>query len=376
MISSPDDFPFSCILYGDRHDLEGRHPSVSRVFPRTTFSDHARSPGVEDDFPCFFYLVDGEGRPASWIRAYPDILSIDGKQHRWAWLYDLFTVPEHRGKGLSTRLCRNMTHTLHQRGIGFAGVFSTEVTLHVFAKLGHVLPGHVPRYLMLKSVRPLVEAHFDNRVLRGAAYVLAQPLVSTTNLAFRSIARMRGIRAGFVEVPSCDQGDIPDVLEQLNRTSPVHFHKDADWLQWKIDTWTRIGGNQSALYVLRALPDGEPLGYAVVGRTRPAKPLAGRYKDFELMTLLDFAVTRPERPVCAALLRELVKRFFACDAEVLEVYSNVPPLNAVMGTSGMLRVGKGMSFSFSVPEDWNLDPAMNELTRWPLTHFSGDGFCF
>jgi hypothetical protein len=105
-------------------------------------------------------------------------------------------------------------------------------------------------------------------------------------------------------------------------------------------------------------------------------PLAGKYKNFKLMTLMDFGLFKNDKRIYSVLLKEVVELFWKSDADVLEVISNSEPLIKLMKKQWMIKIGKGMSFTFSVPERWKFDQMNNELSSWHLTSFCGDAFSF
>ena len=135
-------------------------------------------PGAGDDFPIFFCLTDEEDRVCCYARTIPDELTVDGTTYRWAWTGDNFTEADMRGRGLSTQLQREATAYLHGMDIGRGSVLSTAVTLHIFGKLGFVLPGFAARHLLLRDAGPFVDAHVREGVPRTAAKAAAWPVAS------------------------------------------------------------------------------------------------------------------------------------------------------------------------------------------------------
>jgi hypothetical protein len=92
------------------------------------------------------------------------------------------------------------------------------------------------------------------------------------------------------------------------------------------------------------------------------------------MTLMDFGFAEPSKQNYLALLAHLLIEFYESRAEILELVSPVPEFNLVSRQCGLLPVGKGMSFAFSLPPGWNLDQSsFSDISRWPISHLSGDG---
>ena len=106
------------------------------------------------------------------------------------------------------------------------------------------------------------------------------------------------------------------------------------------------------------------------------EPVAVKYKDFTIMTLMDYGLFIDDETTYLSIIEKLFDLFWQSSAEVLEVISNSEALCAVSRRKGMLRVGKGMSFKYSLPENWDIGDECNRLENWHLTHFCGDGFSF
>ena len=148
------------------------------------------------EFPLFFYLESG-GQVCSYFRTIPDEITVDDDRRPWAWTGDNFTLPEFRNRGLSTQLHREATQYLHRLGIGRGSVFSTAVTLHTFRKLGFTIVGYAKRFLLMRSLAPLLKAHVANTAVRRVAEAFAKPLTGTAmaglRLWNRAISRGRAV---------------------------------------------------------------------------------------------------------------------------------------------------------------------------------------
>jgi len=135
---------FKYVTFDQIDKLEKLHPLVHKSIPGSKFQRLMNCPDISEDFPCFFYIADNE-RIYSHLSAIPDKLTVNGKVYRWAWTGDLVTDPVYRGRGLAKRVVKETIHVLHQKGFIAGGGFATEVTIHIYKKLGFALPGYVSR---------------------------------------------------------------------------------------------------------------------------------------------------------------------------------------------------------------------------------------
>ena len=367
-----DNLSFHVVRYGDREDFAERWPVLAKVVGDDFFRRHGENPDIRNSTPCLFCLLDPAGKAVSSIHGYADTLTVRGTDYPWIWTGALQTVPELQGRGLATRLQGEGTEYTRRHGIGRGSVFSTDVTLHIYRKLGYCQPGFVPRYISLRSMRPVVRGHVKSPWGRGLAYGLSQPLLTGTNAVFRMLNKARSRVADFHEVGSPWDEQVQTVIERINARRGIHFNTSSEKLAWKIAHSVRRGGIVST-YVLRNR-QAASVGYAIVRTRRETTPLAERYWDFDCMSLMDYGLVDETEDLFVSLLANLVERFHKSDAEVLQVICNAAAVRRRARRYGLLAIGKGMSFSFCVPTSWNLSGVnLQQMSTWPVNNFSGDG---
>lgn len=103
--NSDPEFKFNFLTFKEVEAFEIYQPVIYK-----DFADFWRilktCPDVSPGFPCFFYITNNSNRVVCSLRAYPDILFAEGKKYPWAWVGDLSTDQNYRGRGLATMIMR------------------------------------------------------------------------------------------------------------------------------------------------------------------------------------------------------------------------------------------------------------------------------
>lgn len=327
---------------------------------RRVFASLLQSPDGSPDFPCFFYIWH-EGAVLSFYHTEPDVLACGNDRFPWAWGGDLRTLPEHRKKGLATRLFSESLKILHDRGLAWGGVFATDINLRICRNLGFLIPGFATRRLLFKTARPALEYWSVPKRLWG----LLDSMYATCFRVTRELT-WRG-EGQAIAIEKYEQGiDLPAPVYR----EKLHFNDSFEKLWW------RISGREARLYVVRGTGAGAPLGYFVVKKRSSDKTIAKQFGLFELMTIMDFGVFSKDRTSYGGVMGAALDLFQQSDADVLEIIASSETMNREALKRGMLKAGRGMSFAFSPPPEWDLDPGAAELRHWHLTHSSGDGYSF
>lgn len=364
---------FSLVTVEEIERLDEIHPLVRAALPAPTIlslTAGTRScPDTVTGFPWLFYLIDGQ-RIVSSFSAMPDRVWLEGDTHHVAWAGSLVTDPAYRGKGLATKLITDATDALHRRNIAWAGVFSTPAALRIYRKLGFTLAGYAPRYVMLKTLRPLLEGRLKSRLLLD----LTDGLYRQARRALPFITRRP---RDPVELGLVVETVVPATATESARTLPdpvyhgrYHFNDSLAKLEWKLQH-----GRGGTLHLISS-KEGTPLGYFVLRCRSSKQTVHAQRGDFTLMTMMDFGVYVEEPQAYSWICDAVASRFAASEADVLEIVSSSPLLKASAARMGMLRAGGGMSFTFSAPPTWNLKSCASETSQWHLTHFCGDAYSF
>ena len=357
---------------GDCREVKSRHPHIGDLVSEQDLSTYATFSGACDEFPLFFYFLDRSDRPCAYFRVIPDQAVVDDHRIPWAWTGDNFTVPKYRGQGLSTKLQAAATKYLHERGIARGSVFSTEVTLHIFKKIGIPLVGHVPRFVALRSVHPLLDAHLSNRAIKRALAVAGHLAVKAVELWAATYARRWRHGTCWVAADELDDSDLQQLLDNTKGSHDGHFSTDLCMMRKKLALAARAGDVKWD--VLCDSGSSQPIAYAILRQRLQSKPLAEKYSNFSLMTLLDFGIAKSDARGAAAVLGHLVHQFLNSQADVLEIISADAQLNRLARRCGLIPAGKGMSFSSAFPEKHFAARGPMSVHQWPLTHFCGDAF--
>jgi GNAT superfamily N-acetyltransferase len=360
---------FKYITYGQVDQLDSLHPLYHKYIPNEKYERLIDCPDISDDFPWFFYIADDE-RIYSHLSAIPDVLHAEGKTYRWAWTGDLVTDPKFRGRGLAKRVVEETIKILHQRNFIAGGGFATEVTIHIYKKLGFALPGYVSRHLFLKSLRPVLEYHIKPKTIRSIADMLYRVLIFLARPFLRPSIWPRRQRVALTRLNTGD-GTATDLeLPGPRYQTRFHFNDSIAKVLWKIG-WTR---HDTRLYLMAAEKTKEPLGYFVLREKQVREPILGKYSNFNLMTLMDYGFFKNDETLYRALIDRLSHLFWKSSAHVLEIVSSSDILNGYARRIGMKKVGKGVPFLILSPPDCDLGDHREAIENWHLTHYSGEGF--
>lgn len=177
-----------------------------------------------------------------------------------------------------------------------------------------------------------------------------------------------------IHVDTSSNQDLHSLLDRLRADRQVHFAMDADLLHRKMKIASAVGA--MSLWLIRDNRSQECLAYMIVRERTQVQPLADKYRDFRLMTLMDFAFVNDDARATNGIVGHLIRLFFESDCDVLEVISSNKLVNRAAAKRAMIPVGKGMSFTYSVPDNWNLPANLAHVENWPLSSFCGDAFTF
>jgi len=358
---------FKWITFDQLDDIARLHPLTlaDETHSPSHLANLKSCPDIVDDFPIFFYLTQGDHIVSS-IACLPDTMITGQAAMRWAWGGSLETNVEYRGKGMASFLVKNMVDFLHRGNIGWGAVFSTPQALSIYRKLGFTLPGFAKRYLFLRTSRPFLNKH-----------VTSQVAIDAMDFCYRILARTwsyvhswKSPRKVSVERVSLYDESVTGQLPPLKYSAKYHFNDTYLKLMWKIR-------NDMQFYIVRSRSSGQPLCYFLTKSRIIEKPLASRYCGFDLMTLMDYGFyTDVDDIACSILITAFWDIYMDSGADILEIITSLPALCSAAKRHGMIKVGNGMSFKFSVPAEWNIGPDASDIRSWHLTHCCGDAFSF
>ena len=358
---------FDFVKFGEIPDLAQSHPLIFEKFGSDQGKLLSDNPYIDDEFPYLFYMHE-DNKLACYFYSFPDRMKCDDQIFPWAWNGDLFTDPDFRGQGLATKLVSQQVAVQHELGYGWGGVFSTEAAIRLYQKLNFSLPGYAERYLYLRSLTPLLREHVKSRGLVAVANGLYQAGRFVIEPVLKSTGSKITVTA--MEVPTCHR-DRHTSLPVTNHDTKFHFDHGVDMLRWKLRA-----DKTNRLYLLKDQATDENLCYIVLRSRNITKPIAGRYKNFEMMSLMDFGLFVDDDRPYDAIISATFNLFENSTAELLDIVSSNQKLNLRARRRGMRSVGKGMSYKFSAPDSWNLPPETMSASNWQLTHFTGDAFGF
>jgi GNAT superfamily N-acetyltransferase len=368
-------YKFDFITYDQIDTLENTHPLVyNTLLGGAHKPTHMRTliycPDIFDEFPFYFYIYDGD-KIISSSAMLPDIFFLNESKYRWAWAGALLVDPAYRGHGLGTKIAHYSLEILHERNIAKGGTFSTPTALHIHKKLGYTIPGFADRFLFLKSGKAVFRYHLKSDILAAPADIIYRLLAkSYLKIKGRPIKPEKlGARADEIDFSKININDLN--LPPLYYHTIYHFNDSPAKLFWKIRS-----SKYNSMYLVKDMATEKPLGYFIL-KNRPVKqPMLDKYKDFNLMTLMDYGVYNSDENIYNLIINLALNIFIAGNADVFEVISSSPIMNGYIKEIGMRKAGKGMSYVYTVPPSWNLGTDAIQIQNWPLTHFCGDAFSF
>jgi GNAT superfamily N-acetyltransferase len=369
-----DDYTFKVVLFNELDELDVKHPNVVSIFGGSTdvikmFEPLRKCPDIYDAFPVFFYL-EHKDKLVSYLACLPDILSIGDQEYKWSWGGGLYSNPNYRGKGLATNLIDNMVKLLHEKNIGWAGVFSVPAAVHIYKKLGFTVPGYVDRFIYLKSCKPIIHKFIRIKTLGSICDIVFKPI---SKLVWH-IKKDRSIDINhdyqLNHIQDIDQFKHPE-KSSLKYFSAFHFNDSSEKLIYKIKHNSNLD-----LYNIYSKEQQKTILYFVLNNRYLSRPLGG-FSDFRLMTLMDYGFYSNDDPnYFKVLIHHVFKLFYESDAEALDIISSYGFLSGLLKSKWMIKIGKGMSYKFAAPTNWDLGDEAKQIESWHLTHFCGDAYAF
>lgn len=243
-------------------------------------------------------------------------------------------------------------------------------------KLGFSFPGYARRYLTLKTARPLLEPFLKSKVIIHTLDLLLQPILKLILQHWFEARKMDTEHFKNLRVQLIEKENVDKLLDGVSRQNKYHFNNNGARLLWKLEASNFRSENESSLYILKDRDYNKPLCYFVIRLKYQREALAGKFKNFKRMTLMDYGLFNDDEEIYSVLAQETLRLFWASDAEVFDVVTNSRLFGTVLKQRGVFKIGKGENFVFSLPENWVFGNDREDMEKWDFTYFIGDGFTF
>lgn len=351
---TPDHWLFRYIKENKRHSM--------------CFANHLHEcPDITPDFPCYFYLHDGDNIVAS-MSAIPDTLFTKDAAYKWAWMGSFLTDPNYRRRGLGSYLWSMSLEVLSQQGYIMGGAFANPITTHICKKLDFVMPARIERLVALKLVSPLLNGYTKYRMFGRVADAMYSPVARFWN-KFSKYLLPRGHDHVIVNEI------FPTGTHGFGTSKPchgrlAHFNNEWNKIEWKLKY-----ANNTKVFNVSNKCEGD-LFYLSIKERFIDKQFAGRFSNFRLMTLMDYGYFRPCDKSDDTMLNIILELFRKSDCDVLEVITPSLPLIKKAKYRGLGRAGKGVAFWFKPPPGVDLGSDVLSNRAWHFTHFVADAFSF
>jgi GNAT superfamily N-acetyltransferase len=359
---------FNYVTYEQLADIKRSHPLVAPFISEDKLLFYSGCPDTTPDFPVFFYLSESD-RIVSRIGVVPDTMTdMKGYPHRWAWTGGLVTDPEYRGRGLATHLMQKMLTVFREKQILRGSVYSAQETLHIYKKIGGSVVGFAQRYLLLKTVRPVLRRYIGNGfIMKAIDYIYRFTYLSLV------ISRMK-FRLNFskYKVKKLDKEGFTKYHDlKVYHKDICVFNSNIKKISWKL---SRTKHQHDVYFVLDE--SDKTIGYFILRIKNISYDKNKTYSDYSLMTLVDFGSYVDDiKKVFEVIFEKVVYIFFDSEANVLEIISSSEYIISCSKKNMFKRGGRGMSFTFN---DGGVSGVnfSSLLDRWHLTSFCGDAFTF
>lgn len=359
---------FKVVTYEQLSDLDSSHPQFAPVVSADTRRFYSSCPDISPDFPLFCYLIK-DAIVVSQIGLIPDLMTdMQGRLHRWAWSGGLVTKPEFRGSGLATHLIRKLLDLLKEKQILRGSAYSAHETLHIYKKLSGSVIGYAQRYLLLRTIRPVLRRYIGNGfLLLFLDFLYRSSYLSLVMLVLKFRSKYGNCQVQkVIDRASLNAGDLNLLHENM-----FSFNSSIEKLFWKLSR----AKNDPEMYLVRDFND-RSIGYFIVRKKYFSFDKNERYSDYSLMTLMDYGCCIDDRKKSFEIIFEkVIFMFLESGADVLEIVSSSDDMLSCAKKSLFIRGGRGMSFTFSDPGSFDGQDIF-DLKRWHLTSFCGDAFTY
>jgi len=358
---------FNYVTYDQLNDLEYSHPLVTSLFDKDTFHFYTSNPDKTPDFPLLFYIKEN-GKVVSYIRVIPDkVIDKNGNIHQWAWTGGLKTDPQFRGKGYATELVRQTLKVLCEKQLPRGSVYSAPETLHIYSKVGGVVAGFVRRYLLLKTIRPVLGRYI------GCGYLLqlVDSVYRYTYLSLVSLVLRIGPSYKDFEIITLSQNDLKDFNQMIKHNNICSFNSGIEKLLWKIS----MAKNRQELFFVS--DEGRNIiGYFVIRRKSNSVDSNKKYSNYNLMTLMDYGCYIDDMNFFTNILfHKVLFMFLKSESDVLEIIASSTTMISSAKKHLFIKAGRGMSFTFSMLPRGDIEYDLAP-DGWLFTSFCGDAFTY
>jgi GNAT superfamily N-acetyltransferase len=300
------------------------------------------------------------------IRLFPTLCRMAGESFRCHWGMDFLSAPEFRSRGAGLFLIRHLLGLLGDRGELFAAYASSEDAVRLYRSLGLVHVGRAPRYVWPRRTRSVLEAHLPRAAARAAAPAVDIALgLAAAGLGIR---HRRGSDRWLFESKTRFDGEM-DALAPADASNALA--DDSSTLNWKLETARANPKRRLDLEYLRERATGTLAGYLLT-RTMHVAAIDGHpYRDFRILSVVDFRLPSG-LAIEHAVIRRLLAKAHEHAADIIEIVANDRAMLAALAAARFRRAG-GHDFAYKAPPA-HRGPCPSALDQWRLTMAAGDGF--
>jgi hypothetical protein len=287
---------------------------------------------------------------------------MEGETHPVRWASGLAVAPEMRRTLIGLKLLREM-----QFSDAVAAAFGPSQMAHPIYKGFKWTDFVMPRYILLRRSRSVIERKLSVRAARVAAGPVDAFLALYTRLALRNVGRAVDVRT---------DTNVPPELEAAIRCSANTFMpRSVQTLNWRLKSSFHPHPRDRNL-LLTIAERGGVVGYALLKiRFYPLASHRG-FRNVLLGSLQEWLIFDAQRlhyrTLTALACRELLRH----DVDAIEVCASSEREEQILRHMGMRRVGDVHLMWRPAPGTRLTSPQCQMQSRWLIRHGDGDGYFF
>jgi len=305
-----------------------------------------------------------DGRVIGRLDLVDGALDVLGDEVRCCWGSGLYVPEEFRKTLMGVKLILALQRIHHT--VGASGVSRAAHSVYTSLRW---LDFELPRYVLVRRSRSVVERYVGGGLAGASARVIADTALRAHGAAIRPWARYRVRRFEARQV-----SEFPDELAPTLRDSgrAVSGHRSAAWMNWLLHSHFDEESSRRGLFTISG-PNDEIAGYFLV-RARRYEVLTEReFRNLYLGSLQDWAALDPTLTLEHITLLA-VKEMAKWNVDAIEVFVPDDESSAGLGRLGFMRAGSMYVLVNGSNESPLSAPDLGTPGAWRVRPAEGEAF--
>ena len=297
------------------------------------------------------------------VSVFPGEVSVDGQLTRVLWGRGLLVSPQHRGKGIATRVVEqweSLNATVGGVGVG-------PVAQRIYRKRGWAEFG-MRKYILGRRGTKVAQLFLKSRALSA----LSAPLLDVALRTLGGLVSLRTRRAarGLSAVTCAQMSDEFDEVLRRPRAR-VTPHRSAAWINWLLGG-DADGRSEHRLFYVRD-PRNRVVGYFLIRRGLANFP--GRsLSDVQVAAVKDWAVFDEQATDELSIVMLAILELLRWQADLVQVFTADPILGRRLRRLGFLPVGELPVIFHAVPPSPLAAEAYRQPDCWRIMAADGENY--